>query len=312
MLAWLRGACKCASVSPLSTPVRQSLASSETFTEEGIYLSVCSWQTLQVTVIPYSLLPLCRGLYCPQRRKTCQTPIREVPLESGSQACSVRQVHTLELLFYYAYLHLLSVSFHALYQAAGTNEVAEVARAATQLKQQQQQQQTATASDQPKEYLYEPKFGLPLVRRRLSYGELLREIRTENVKQLKFFETADNIIDLEGPCLVVFKDDTLAQGYVPHYDYRIAYAMENHGVVAARLPAEPAPEMLVNSAQKMWDENARKVVTNVVPVIAIGLIYFATQLAAKWKVSACCWHACNSSPLATRNDSCPICTAQPC
>lgn len=200
-------------------------------------------------------------------------------------------------------------------QVAGNNEVAEVARAGKKPKQQkqqkqqeqqqqqqeqeeqqeqqlqeqqQQQQQTAPALNQPKEYLYEPRFGLPVVRKRLSYGELLREIRTENVKQLKFFETADDVIQLEGPCLVIFKDDTLAQGYVPHYDYRIPYAMENHGVAAARLPAEPAPGTF--TVQKMWDKQQQKVINYVIPVIAIGLVYFATQLAAKWKVS----HSCHS------------------
>ena len=193
---------------------------------------------------------------------------------------------------------------HVLSQVAGNNEVAEIARAGKKVKQQnqqkqqeqqqqeqqqeqqQQQQQTAPASNQPKEYLYEPRFGLPVVRKRLSYGELLREIRTENVKQLKFFETADDVIQLEGPCIVIFKDDTLAQGYVPHYDYRIPYAMENHGVAAARLIAEPAPGTI--TVQKVWDKQQQKVINYVIPVIAIGLVYFATQLAAKWKVSHCC------------------------
>ncbi|KAL3160769.1 hypothetical protein ABBQ38_009182 [Trebouxia sp. C0009 RCD-2024] len=167
-------------------------------------------------------------------------------------------------------------------QAAGPNEVADIAGAGAQLElDQQQQQQQQQSTDQRKEFLYEPRFGLPLVRRRLSYGDLLREIRTGNVKQLKFFETGENVIELEGPCLVVFQDDTVAQGYVPHYDYRIPYAMENHGVAAARLPAEPAPERY--NVERMWNKNQQKIINYVIPVIAIGLVYFATQLAAKWK-----------------------------
>lgn len=183
-------------------------------------------------------------------------------------------------------LSLVAVSLHALSQAAGPNEVADIAGAGAQLElDQQQQQQQQQSTDQRKEFLYEPRFGLPLVRRRLSYGDLLREIRTGNVKQLKFFETGENVIELEGPCLVVFQDDTVAQGYVPHYDYRIPYAMENHGVAAARLPAEPAPERY--NVERMWNKNQQKIINYVIPVIAIGLVYFATQLAAKWKVSPC-------------------------
>lgn len=126
------------------------------------------------------------------------------------------------------------------------------------------------------------------MRKRLNYGELLREIRTGNVKQLKFFQTFDDAIELEGPCLVVFKDDTLAQGFVPHFDYRIPYAMENHGVAAVRLPSEPTPGTF--SVQKMWTKNQQTIVLRVIPVIAIGIVYYATQLAAKWKVSCCLLH----------------------
>lgn len=185
-------------------------------------------------------------------------------------------------------LSLPCVSLHALSQATSSNEVADIARAEVQLEQpqQQQQQQLQQTSDQPKEYLYEPRYGFPVVRKRLSYGDLLREIRIGNVKQLKFFETGEDVVELEGPCLVVFQDDTVAQGYVPHYDCRIPYAMENHGVTAARLPAEPA--IVSQTVGKMWSENQQKIFNYVVPVIALGVVYYATQLAAKLKVSPCC------------------------
>ena len=172
-------------------------------------------------------------------------------------------------------------TLHVDSQAAGSNEAAEIAAAQTQVTPQQQQQ-TAEACSQPKQYLYESKFGLPVVHKRLSYGDLLREIRTGNVKQIKFFATQEDMIELEGPCLIIFQDDTLAQGYVPHYDHRIPYAMENHGVVAVRLPAEPVPGTF--TVQRMWNQNQQKVINRVIPLIAIGLVYFATQLAAKWKV----------------------------
>ena len=291
VLAWSCCALTFASISAFGGTVRQSLASSKTFTQEGTYRRSCS----RVRFCPSSFPIACPGLQralLPSKEQTLsschhQPAFRErhssVQCQASSGICAASCFD----------LHFFPVTLHACFQAAGTNEIAQIARAAKQVKQQrqqqqqqQQQQQTASASDQPKEYLYEPRFGLPLVRRRLSYGELLREIRTENVKQLKFFETADNVIELEGPCLVVFKDDTLAQGYVPHYDYRIPYAMENHGVAAARLPAEPAPGTF--TVQKMWDKNQQKVINYVIPVIAIGLVYLATQLAAKWKVRNCC------------------------
>ncbi len=140
------------------------------------------------------------------------------------------------------------------------------------------------APDQPKQYLYEPKFGLPIVRKYLSYGDLLREIRTEKVSELKFFSSHDDVIELEGPCLVVFRDGTLAQSYVPNYDYRVPYAMENHGVAAVRLPAEPAPGTF--TVQRMWNKNQQKIINRVIPLLAIAVVYFSTQLAAKWKVSS--------------------------
>lgn len=62
------------------------------------------------------------------------------------------------------------------------------------------------------------------------YGELLKEIRLGNVKQVLYFdndEVAMNVEDyqeIEGPCLVVFNDDRVAHSYVPRFDYRIPCA----------------------------------------------------------------------------------------
>ena len=157
--------------------------------------------------------------------------------------------------------------------------MAEVADAAeTQLPQQE-----APAPNEPKQYRYEPKFGLPVVTKYLSYGDLLRDIRTEKVKELKFFCAQDDVIELEGPCLVIYRDGTLAQSYVPSFDYRVPYAMENHGVAAIRLPAEPAASTF--TVQRLWNKNQQKIINRVVPLVAIAIVYFATQLAAKWKVN---------------------------
>ena len=51
-----------------------------------------------------------------------------------------------------------------------------------------------------------------------------------HVRKVMYFdndEIAVNIEDyqeLEGPCLVVFKDERVAHSYIPRYDYRIPYA----------------------------------------------------------------------------------------
>ena len=80
------------------------------------------------------------------------------------------------------------------------------------------------------------------------YGELLREIRQENITNILFFDT-DHLADLdheedwtpiEGACLVVFKDGHLEQAYVPPQDVRMQCALRLspplilHGVLAAR------------------------------------------------------------------------------
>jgi hypothetical protein len=57
------------------------------------------------------------------------------------------------------------------------------------------------------------------VRRRLSYAETLRAIREEQVAELQFFSEAGQL-ELEGPCLVVFKDGSTAQAFIPQNDFR--------------------------------------------------------------------------------------------
>ena len=62
--------------------------------------------------------------------------------------------------------------------------------------------------------------------------------------------------------------------------------MENHGVAAIRLPAEPTPGTF--TVRKMWDKSQQKIINRVIPLLAIAVVYFATQLAAKWKVTISC------------------------
>ena len=68
------------------------------------------------------------------------------------------------------------------------------------------------------------------------YGELLREIRHENIKNILFFDTdqyselatEDGWTEIEGACLVVFKDGHLEQAYLPPQDIRMQCALTLH------------------------------------------------------------------------------------
>ena len=69
--------------------------------------------------------------------------------------------------------------------------------------------------------LYEPTFGLPIVRRRISYAELLKDIRLQKVQEISYFDSnqapdeSDKYrmrnLTLEGYCLVIYNDTSVAQ-----------------------------------------------------------------------------------------------------
>lgn len=163
----------------------------------------------------------------------------------------------------------------------GSNEIAQTAAAAAPAAQ------PVPGAPAPKQFLYEPRYGLPVVHKYLKYGELLRDIRTDKVQRLSFFSQIKTV-DLEGPCLVIYKDGSVAQSYVPDFDYRVPYAARSHSVATVRLAAEPAEDTF--SAKQIWTENQAKLVYRIVPLLAIGVVYAATQLAAKLKVRTCACH----------------------
>jgi hypothetical protein len=78
------------------------------------------------------------------------------------------------------------------------------------------------------------------------------------------------------------RDGKVAQSCVPPYDFRISYAMETHGVEAARLKPTPLESELAPG--KPISETVEQVVTMGLPVLALVATYLATQLAAKMKV----------------------------
>ena len=80
----------------------------------------------------------------------------------------------------------------------------------------------STSQPSTGDYLYEPAFGLPIVRRKVEYGDLLREIRQNRVRHIAYFDnntappenaapSTQTNLELEGYCLVVYNDDTVAQ-----------------------------------------------------------------------------------------------------
>jgi hypothetical protein len=81
-------------------------------------------------------------------------------------------------------------------------------------------------------FMYDPVYGLPIVREVARYGELLKDIRQGEVSQiLWFFDPAcADPYYMDGRCLVRYKDGRVKQSVVPVSDFRIPYAMEAHNV----------------------------------------------------------------------------------
>lgn len=132
---------------------------------------------------------------------------------------------------------------------------------------------------QQQQYLYEPKYGLPVVRRKMTYSQLLRAVREEQVNEIHFFTTRGRL-HLEGPCLVSLRDGSTAQAIVPADDARLAYAMETHNVRGHRLPAVPTVAELTPPRPMAAEVSA--FLTNVLPYLAVVAVYLATSY-VKWK-----------------------------
>jgi hypothetical protein len=66
--------------------------------------------------------------------------------------------------------------------------------AAKEQQQQPQQQQVAAAAapQQQQQYLYEGRYGLPVVRRKLGYAELIKAMRLGEVAEVRFFTTHED------------------------------------------------------------------------------------------------------------------------
>lgn len=128
-------------------------------------------------------------------------------------------------------------------------------------------------------YLYEPKYGLPVVRRKLTYSQLLRAIREETVDELLFYRQPEQGV-LEGPCLIKFRDGTTAQSVVLPDDARLAYAMETHDVMGRLLPRIPSSSELYPPRQ--IGAEAAAFLVNVLPYLAVLGVWVATTI-VKWR-----------------------------
>ncbi|CAG9461273.1 unnamed protein product [Pedinophyceae sp. YPF-701] len=129
------------------------------------------------------------------------------------------------------------------------------------------------------QYLYDRKTGLPIVRDNLSYGDLLRDIRTEKVQALHWLSSLEDEPRVQGPCLVEYRDGSIKQAHVPSYDTRTMYAMETHGVRGTRFKARPA-----NITATFEPSQAMMTFFNKgIPAIGLLIIWAAAQYASHLK-----------------------------
>ncbi|KAK9808335.1 hypothetical protein WJX73_003265 [Symbiochloris irregularis] len=136
----------------------------------------------------------------------------------------------------------------------------------------------------------DPKSGMPLVRQSISATDLLRDIRLQKVDRIEYIDNAqysDNWYrdpttwnQIDGACLVVYKDGRVVYSCVPSRDIRLGLAMETHGVEAMRL-TPPIPSGLLSKLQAPQIPSQYLVgFFTALPVAGLVLTYLATQLQA--------------------------------
>ena len=97
-------------------------------------------------------------------------------------------------------------------------------------------------------------------------------------------------MQVEGPCLVILKDGTVAQSHVPEADYRLPYAMETHAVKMTTLQPEPAADSIWYGDPKgAIAIPAQKFLVSSLPVIGIVTAYLAARFAKYLKVRLTSW-----------------------
>eukprot|EP00775_Hariotina_reticulata_P010429 gene10429-10587_t len=103
-------------------------------------------------------------------------------------------------------------------------------------------------------FLYDPVYGLPVVHDIAKYGEVLRDIRQGLVKEVLWFgdSTVNDGFNMDGRCLVRYKNGRVRQSVLPSCDARVPYAMQAHGVKSSKLPMEPRHVALYGC----WDDGS--------------------------------------------------------
>ncbi|KAK2076235.1 hypothetical protein QBZ16_001167 [Prototheca wickerhamii] len=121
---------------------------------------------------------------------------------------------------------------------------------------------------------WDKEWDVPKITRSVDYSTLLRDIRLERVSEIRYFSYSNTDI-LPGWCAVIYRDSTIARATVEPDDFRLAYAMETHGVKRLRIAAAPAPAEF--RPPREWSTLAVK---NFIAAFALGailLIYSGTQ-----------------------------------
>jgi hypothetical protein len=97
-------------------------------------------------------------------------------------------------------------------------------------------------------FMYDPVYGLPIVRSIASYADVLRDIRLGRVKEILWFATpprpgslpqGSDFSSMEGRCLIRYKNDEVKQSMLFTSDLRLNEAIKVHAVKEVTLPSEP-------------------------------------------------------------------------
>lgn len=121
---------------------------------------------------------------------------------------------------------------------------------------------------------FEPKYNLPIVRERVSYSQLLEDIRDDRVKEIFWFSQR-NDFKFEGPCLVEYIDDRIKQSVVPASDMTIPAAMMTHMVPGILLPPVPTDREL--DPVSPVAEEIVNCVTKLFPIVSLIVVYYCVQ-----------------------------------
>ena len=121
---------------------------------------------------------------------------------------------------------------------------------------------------------FEPKYGLPIVREKVSYGQLLDDIRSKKVKEIHWFSKKEQF-HFQGPCLVEYYNKTVKQSIIPASDLHIPAAMLSNSVKGSLLPPIPSDTEL-NPVLPV-DEDILNIVAKIFPLISLVLVYLAVQ-----------------------------------